>query len=66
MLTVELYEYGLRDVLAMIKKDLKSVVGREYSKKEKDEMIYKALGAVNALDDMILVWDTSTDDEPDK
>lgn len=58
MLSIELYEYGLKEVLGDVYKDLNSVLGKEHSKKEKDEKIFKALGAVNALNELILVWDT--------
>lgn len=58
MLSIELCEYGLKEVLGDIYEDLSSVLGKEHSKKEKDEKILKALGAVNALNELILVWDT--------
>jgi hypothetical protein len=37
MLSIELYEYGLKEVLRDIYEDLSSVLGKEHSKKEKDE-----------------------------
>lgn len=49
MLNIELMECGLDDTLKEIKSSLESVLGRSYSKKQKDEVIYKTLGAVNTL-----------------
>jgi len=63
MLNIELIECGLDDTLKEIKSDLESVLGRSYSKKQKDEMIYKTLGAVNTLWYLIGVTETDTDAE---
>lgn len=63
MLNMELTSYGLDDTLTGIMNDLESALGRSYSKKQKDEVICKTLGAVNTLWNMIRVIEVSTDTE---
>ena len=61
MLNIKLTEYGLDDTIKEIKSDLKSVLGRSYSKKQKDNMIYKTLGAVNTIWNMVQVIEADND-----
>ena len=65
MLNIELMETGLDDTLRDIKNDLKSVLGSGFSKKQKDEVIYKTLGAVNTLWNLVRVeeFDSDIEDE---
>ena len=55
MLNLELTSYGFDEILKEIRIDLESAIDRGVSKKRKDEIIYKTLGAVNALWNMIQV-----------
>ena len=66
MLKIELNECGIENTLREIKDYLKSAIETS-SKKYKNEMIYKALGAVNALYYVIDVTevDNDTENEPD-
>ena len=63
MLKIELYEYGLENTLDQINNELKSALGKEHSKNEKDKKICKALGMVNALYSMIVVSEVDDADE---
>ena len=54
MLKIELYEYGFENVISEIKFDLDSAL-RSKSKKKKDELITKSLGAIESLDKLVLV-----------
>ena len=63
MFNIELIECGLDDTLREIRSDLESVLGRSYSKKQKDEMIYKTLSAVNTLLNIIRVTEVYIDTE---
>ena len=49
MLKLELFDSGLDNVITEIKEDLYSVVGKSTSKKAKDDMIYKTIGALTAV-----------------
>lgn len=60
MLNVKLTECGFEQVLDDIADNLESVLGKKVSKKQKDEMIYKALGAINALYQLVLVTDVNS------
>ena len=55
MLKAELTYYGLDDTLKEIMADLEGAVGKEHSKKRKDEILYKTLGAINAIFNMMRV-----------
>lgn len=55
MLKIELTSYGLYDTLKEIRGDLNSALGSNISKKRKDEMIYKALGCIDALWNLVQV-----------
>lgn len=63
MINVELRDNGLDNTLKRIKLDLESVLGKNISKKKKDEMIYKTLGAVDALWDMLWIYETDSENE---
>ena len=63
MFNIKLIECGLDDTLREIRSDLESVLGRSYSKKQKDEMIYKILSAVNTLLNIIRVTEVNIDTE---
>ena len=54
MLEIKLYEYGFEDVISGIKFDLNSAL-RSKSKKKKDELIVKSLGAIESLGKLVLV-----------
>ena len=62
MLTIELYEYGLDDVLKETEWNLNSALRRK-SKKQKDDLIYKALGTIEALRKLVLVNENVEDEE---
>ena len=49
MLTVKLYEFGIENTLREISSYLDDAIGGNVSKKRKDEAICKALGAIEAL-----------------
>lgn len=59
---IELIDYGLDDTIEMIKEDLETALNHT-SKRRKDEMIYKALGAVNTLWHMIRVSEEDTQED---
>ncbi len=63
MLNIELTSYGLDEILKEIMRDLKSAIGNNNSKKRKDEVIYKTLGAVNAIWNMVQVTEPDVDKE---
>ena len=67
MLKIELIECGLDETLREIRENLYSVVGKSSSKKEKDDMIYKAIGALTTLYYTIRVeeLDAGTESESD-
>ena len=48
MLKIELYDYGVEDTLKDISEYLESAI-KSTSKKKKNEIIYKALGAIDTL-----------------
>lgn len=62
MLKIELHECGIENTLREIKDYLKSAI-ESSSKGYKNEMIYKALGAVNALYYVIDVTEVDNDTE---
>ena len=59
MLNIKLTEYGVDDTLKDIRENLESALGKQTSKRRKDEMIYRALGAVDALWNMISITEIS-------
>lgn len=63
MLNIELTECGLDEILRDINNNLKSVLGRKNSKKQKDDAICKTIGAVNALYQMIMITEVDADTE---
>lgn len=63
MLNIELTSFGLDETLKDIMKDLRSALGNNNSKKRKDEVMYKVLGSVTALWNMVQVTETGTDTE---
>ena len=62
MLKIELNEYGVEDTLKEISEYLESAI-KSNSKKQKNEIIYKALGAINTLYYVIDVTETDDDKE---
>ena len=58
---IGLTDYDLDDTIEMIKQDLDSALGHT-SRRRKDEMIYKVLGAVNTLWHMIRVSEEVKED----
>ena len=62
MLKIELAEYGVEDTLKEVSEYLESAI-KCISKREKNNIIYKALGAINALYYVINVTEVSTDTE---
>lgn len=62
MLTIKLYEYGFDDVLKDIEYNLNTAL-RRTSKKQKNELIYKVLGEVEALRKAVIVEEYVEDEE---
>lgn len=62
MLKIELNDYGVDDTLKEIGGYLESAI-KTKSKKQKDEKIYKALGAVETLYYVINITETDADTE---
>ena len=62
MLEIKLNDYGVEDTLKEIGEYLESAI-KSKSKKQKNEIIYKALGAVNTLYYVIEVTEVETDAE---
>lgn len=60
MLKIELCDYGVEDTLKDISEYLESAI-KSTSKKKKNEIIYKALGAINTLYYVINVEEVDTD-----
>ena len=52
---IELYEFGLEITFEEILRDLRSVLGNNSSKKDKDAKINKTIGAIETLKNLILV-----------
>lgn len=61
MLKFELYEYGLKSILNDIREDLIDVLGKSFSKNEKDNAINRAIGAIDALVDICLITEVKSD-----
>lgn len=62
MLTIKLYKYGLENVLKEAQRDLESALDTK-SKKQKNELIFKVLGAVKTLHKVIVVDEYDNDAE---
>jgi hypothetical protein len=62
MLKIELNDYGIEDVLKEISNDLKSAIEKN-SKKQKNEIIYKALGKIETLYYVINITEIDNDTE---
>lgn len=62
MLKIELHDYGIEQVLKNISEYLEEA-RKSKSNKQKNEMIYKALGAVDTLFYVISVVNISNDTE---
>lgn len=63
MLNIELDDYGVENVLEDIRDCLEDALDNNISKKQKNEAICKALGAVKALCYMIKISEVDTDAE---
>ena len=63
MLKIELTSYGLDDTLKEISGDLNSALGSNISKKRKDAMIYKVLGCVDALWNLVRVIEEKPEED---
>ena len=62
MKTIELYHYGVDSVLSEINSILNQGVNSN-SKKQKNEALREALGAIMALRDLIVITDNDNEDE---
>jgi hypothetical protein len=62
MANFKLYEYGIENILEDIEKILKSVIGKDKSKRAKDIAICKVIGMVNALN-MAIIPETEEKEE---
>lgn len=62
MLKIELNDYGVEDVLREISDDLQSAI-KKNSKKQKNEIIYKALGKIETLYYVINITEIDNDTE---
>lgn len=60
MVKIELYDYGIENVLETIGEYLEDAI-KSSSKKRKNEIIHKALGAIDALYYVISVTEVNTD-----
>lgn len=58
MLNIELCQFGVYDTLKYIMEDLKSALEPGTSRKQKEEVISKTLGAVEALYHLIVIIDS--------
>ena len=65
MLKIELSSYGYYDAIKEIRDDLEKAFGKSVSRKQKDEAICKALGAVKALWNLVDVEEIDNDTEGD-
>lgn len=63
MLSMELIQDGLDNTLRDMRVDLEDVLGKNVSKQQKDAIIYKTLGAINTLWNMIRVTEVDMDTE---
>ena len=66
MLNVEMTVYGIDDTLKEMRIDLEDALGRGVSKKRKNELIYKTLGAINTLWNLINVTKDVNGDSEDE
>lgn len=62
MLNVELAPYGLDDTIRDMKEALQKVLGNKCSKQSKDEAIYFALGALEAIWHMVQISEVENED----
>ena len=62
MLKIELNDYGVEDTLREVSGYLESAI-KSISKREKNEIIHKALGAINALYYVISIQEVTDDAE---
>ena len=62
MLKIELCDYGVEDTLKAISEYLEDAI-KSSSKKRKNEIIHKALGAIDAMYYVISVTEVDTDTE---
>lgn len=60
MLNIELTQYGVDDTLKLVTDNLKAALGRNISKKQKDNTIQRAIGSLETLYCLVLVTDTET------
>lgn len=63
MLKFELNEYGFDNILNDIREDLGDVLGKSFSKNEKDNAINRAIGAIDALVNICLITEVKPDAE---
>lgn len=62
-LNIKLTDYGFDDTIETIKHDLESALGNKVSKKRKDEMIYKSLGALDTIWNLLIIEDHKDEDD---
>ena len=60
MLNIELLSYGVDDIMKQIVEDLRVALSSN-SKRQKDAMIAKTLGAINAIQNMIIIMEVDND-----
>lgn len=65
MLEIKVTSYGYYDTIKEIRINLEKALGKKVSKKQKDEAICKALGAVTALWNLVELDDINNDIEAD-
>ena len=63
MLNVELNEYGVDRCLKSAVSILRSAVGRDASKRDKDSAIKEAIGIISAVHDLIYVHEEFEEEE---
>lgn len=62
MANLELYDYGIENICEEIETILKSVIGKDKSKRAKDIAICKVIGMVNALNHLTIPTTTYNND----
>ena len=63
MLEIKMTSYGYYDTIKEIRINLEEALGKKISKKQKDEAICKALGAVTALWNLVELNEIDSDSD---
>lgn len=61
MLKIEFMESGFDDTLEDIKKTLESILGKDKTKRQKDEGIFRVLGAIDTLYNLIYIEEVTSE-----